>query len=112
MPELLSNSSPIARKRHFCDHCGCGIEKGQRYIRAAFVDGGRAYSWASHEDCQALAIELWREYGLGFSDDGICLMEEEWSELKEWRGSYPHVICRMELRRDLAGRGAREGGSG
>ena len=101
MPTRLAEMHPIARKRHACDHCGCGIEKGARYLSVRLVEDGRAYTWKSHLDCAELAQSIWIECELNW-DEGVCLQDEDWSELRLWRGYFPHVICRMELRQALS----------
>jgi hypothetical protein len=49
-------------------------------------------------------MELAREIdSADWSDDGIsalCTVEREY--LEEWRGAYPHAVCRTELGWELA----------
>jgi hypothetical protein len=97
----LADERPVARKHHRCDQCQCSIAPGQKYRRARFTQDGTAYTWKAHLDCDALAARLWKEYALSW-DEGVILHDEERDELVEWRGDFPHVICRVELGWELA----------
>ncbi len=103
MIEVISESTPRARKHIRCDHCERSIPPGQVYHRAFLKDGGDTWSWVSHMDCKALADVIWKISDCGY-DGGICLAEE-WAnypdETAEWRGEFPHVICRLEFHAQL-----------
>lgn len=47
-----------ARKRHQCDFCVGWIEKGEKYIRSTFVDGGEIWTWKSHIECDKITKSL------------------------------------------------------
>ena len=53
--ETLSNKIVKANKDHACNFCGLKINKGENYHTSFNVDGGEAYTWKSHKDCQRLA---------------------------------------------------------
>jgi hypothetical protein len=99
---ILCDVDRTARNAKVCDHCGQTIPSGVRYRYAFIKDGGDTWSWRSHLDCHALAMRLWDEYSLMSGDNGICLLNEDMSELVLWRGEFPHVICRLELGQQLA----------
>ena len=103
MSVILSDETPRARKPHICDQCNCEIAVGQQYRRVRGIWEDTPSSYKAHLDCDQLATTLHNEYGL-YPEEGVWLRDEEWSELVLWRGDYPHVICRMELRRQLAGK--------
>lgn len=107
--QVLSESKPIARKAHACDHCGCDIAPGEQYHRAFLKDGGETWSWKSHLDCAALSARMHRDQGLCW-DEGINL-SEEWSnereEMLRYRDEFPTVIARFEAR---SARRTRQGG--
>ncbi len=94
-----TSADRTARKSHICDHCRSTIPAGTRYRYGFGVQDGSGYSWRSHLDCAAFASKLWACYCLDY-DEGVDL-SEEWSNdteaMKEWRGHYPHVICRFEF---------------
>ena len=99
--EVLSESKPVARKPHTCDHCGCDIGAGEQYHRAFLKDGGDTWSWKAHLDCAALSAQMHRDQDLCW-DEGINL-SEEWSndreEMLRYRDDFPSVIARFEARR-------------
>ena len=90
--------TPVARKPHRCDHCGRDIPPGCKYLRQRVIDGGDTWVFRSHEDCHELAVELMD----GDFLDGVSPLHEYCSnEIAEWRGFYPHVVCRFDLSRQL-----------
>ena len=103
MAQVISESTPRARKHIRCDHCERSIPPGQVYHRAFLKDGGDTWSWSSHMDCKALADAIWKANDYSY-DEGICL-SEEWANYPDetalWRGDFPHVICRLEFRGQL-----------
>ena len=57
--EILSESKPVAKKRHICDLCDCAIEKGTKYYRQANKDGsGEIRTFRAHTECWELVDEL------------------------------------------------------
>ena len=105
MAELISEACLVSRKSHICGHCYCTIPKGTRYLRQFIKDGGGVWSWISHEDCQEAAVFLFYQDGGGHDEELIALHEyEEYSgEFPDHlRGRWPHVVCRLELRKQIA----------
>ena len=60
----LRSHTRTARTRKTCRDCLTPICPGDRYVDSAFSDGGRAYSWPSHEPCAAEVARL-------CDDDGV-----------------------------------------
>lgn len=96
-----------AKKRHRCEHCRGDILPGARYIRAVGVHDGQFYAGKLHLDCNAMwneAYRIYADYSEGMPWDlleAICGDEGrqyQLAELNTWRGQYPHVVCRLELR--------------
>lgn len=58
MPDLLKESSPVARKEHKCMYCGCIIPVGEKYSRDTLIYDGTVYDWVAHEDCCDVATLL------------------------------------------------------
>ena len=56
--EILSESYPVAKKRHICYLCGGHIEKGTKYYRQANKDGGDIMTFRAHTECWDLVNEL------------------------------------------------------
>ena len=75
----LGTTRQKAAKKHRCENCGRFIESGQTYVRQRMVDGGEAWVWKSHEDCQEASQILFDEVGANF-DDGLPLVSEMDSE--------------------------------
>lgn len=95
------------RKSHRCAHCGSTIPAGVSHLVNSGIWEGQFYSDRLHHDCAALWTELFRTYGDW--DDGMPMDLAEvigqdetrdfvQQEMDAWRGQYPHVICRLELR--------------
>lgn len=103
------------RKSHRCDYCGNTIPAGWPIVKIAGVYEGDFHSARGHIDCNALWNEAY-PFG-GYWGDAypfdLCevLAADETREIVQaeydlWRGQYPHVICRLELRwqrGDMAG---------
>jgi hypothetical protein len=94
-----TETTHVARKEHRCDYCGDAIVSGTAYIRIAGHWNGDFYTAKGHLDC----IEMWNDAysywadpgeGMDFNLSEAC---DDWQALVEWRGLYPHVICRIEL---------------
>lgn len=58
MIQTLSNSTPIARKEHICNLCGCIIPKDEKYRRQTNVYDGSVYDFVCHCDCDEVASQL------------------------------------------------------
>lgn len=82
MAQNLGTEYPTAKKAHRCGSCGRSIQPGEKYVRSRIVEGGEAWVWKSHDDCQAAAQIL---YDQGFDSDGmlICVsdMDEDCREI-------------------------------
>lgn len=79
----LGTEYPTAKKKHRCESCGGAIQPGEKYVRARVVDGGEAWVWKSHDDCQMAAQIL---YDQGFDDGNgmlICVsdMDDDYREI-------------------------------
>lgn len=104
------------RKAHRCDYCGSMIPAGWPSIKTAQVWEGDFYQHRGHIDCEALwreAFDVYGDYSDGMDIDLCEAIEgDEDREIVQaaydfYRGRYPHVICRLELRwqrGDIAGR--------
>jgi hypothetical protein len=56
--QILSQSTPTAKKKHRCNFCGLPINPGEKYDYQFNVNDGDACSWKSHPSCSALADKL------------------------------------------------------
>ena len=58
MPTHLKRKSPVAKKTHICNFCGCRIEPGMSYWRDTLVYDGTVYYFSesidSYVDCYFL----------------------------------------------------------
>ena len=65
MSILIKETTPIARKEHYCEFCGGKINKGEKYIRQTQSDGGQAYTLKFHIHCSELCelLKMRNEYG-------------------------------------------------
>ena len=95
------------RTSHICDYCGGTIPAGSRSQKIAGRWDGDFYSARGHLDCNALWNEVYHIYADDYEGMQFDLMEamdaDEDREIKQatydlYRGRYPHVICRLELR--------------
>lgn len=101
MTELIAEHRPIARKTHFCEECGQEISPGTRYTSQRCKDGGDVWTFKAHTDCmdwsQAYRTKhkQWHPYG------GFIPMYDlvELHEFNEWRGLFPHAVCRLAFHR-------------
>ena len=73
----LKNTSPIARKDHKCDECGCLIPNGDQYLNYVGIFGrkGRFFIHKTCTDCKSI-----RDV---FFSDGF-LFETLWEDLHEY----------------------------
>ncbi len=67
----LGSTTQKAKKPHRCDSCGGTIKIGHTYVRARIVDGGEAWVWKAHGDCQEAGQILWNNDIMG---DDNCLV--------------------------------------
>lgn len=101
MNQCQTDTTPVARKDHVCQECGCVIPKGTTHHLQKGVLDGSWYSWRVHSDCAELYWKANRDAGNGWYDDWYPLSEWCVSELEYLRGHFPHAICRLELRREI-----------
>lgn len=110
MTTLLSSKIVTARKPHRCCNCEvvC-IQPGQQYRRAASVFDGRAYTWVSCADCDAIFDVVWEwagePWGDGIGPDSYAEWAHEMRDQDERAAAY---LARRAECRD----GADEGGQG
>ena len=82
-----------ARKAHRCDVCGTTIPRGMVYLKSTGVYDGAWWETLAHEDCAEMHIH----HNDGRSEDDQC----DDYYLDEYRGHWPHAVCRIELRQQL-----------
>lgn len=68
MISLLSATEPHARKRHRCSLCDGPIEVGIKHIAESYCDGGAAWTWRAHIDCERLINAYWEWCGYKLSE--------------------------------------------
>ena len=87
---LLTFEYPRANKSHVCEVCGMPILKGQKHHYQTGVYDGSWSSWRVHFDC----AEMHWHHNDGREPDDQC----DDYYLDEYRGFWPHAVCRIELR--------------
>lgn len=99
MVELINESIQIARKRHYCEECGREIVKGQPYLRQRCKDGGDVWTFKAHQDCAAWGTAYRNKHNdWPWHGDFLPMYDLiEPHEFDEWRGLFPHAVCRLEL---------------
>lgn len=100
MSALLTFHYPVARKSHTCAVCGCSIPKGVKHHYQSGVYDGGIQSWRVHSDC----AEMHWHHNDGRECDDQC----DDYYLDEYRGIWPHAVCRIEYRQEIAERRLRE----
>ena len=87
--DVLSNTTPKARKDHKCNYCGEAIPKGEIYHNQICVLD-YIYQWKSHISCKKLADHFWIEFSYelqmndGMNDDDFMeFLHEGISELED-----------------------------
>ena len=83
MVNVLSTTTPKARKRHICDSCCKPIDPGTVYERQFCADGGEAWSYVAHRSCVAASQVLW-DNGIQGDDNAlinVCDMDREDREM-------------------------------
>jgi hypothetical protein len=94
-------------KAHRCEYCGSMIPPGVSHLQNSGVWDGQFYSVRGHHDCAALWAEAFGDYGDwqdGMPHDLCEAIEPDerratvQAAYDRYRGKYPHVICRLELR--------------
>lgn len=101
MVTVLEDRYLVGRKDHQCQECGCVIAKGTEHYVQVNVWDGDISRWRVHSDCAAL---YWRanEKHICTWDDAYELSDFSIDELEEFRGFFPHAVCRQELRREIS----------
>ena len=84
-----------SRKTHICDVCGTTIPSRSRYLKSSGVFDGMWWDAKAHEDCAEMHVH----HNDGRSEDDQC----DDYYLDEYRGYWPHAVCRIELRKQLRG---------
>lgn len=83
----MTSTTPIARKRHVCDHCCHAIDKGERYCRQSFLPGEYDYdtfgTFKCHRFCADLTSRYHREHDL-CSDEGVDFEEALHELWEQW----------------------------
>lgn len=107
----LASGERRARKPHQCFDCYRTIPKGEVYdFQTCKYD--HVYTIRQHKDCRA-ASEFYRSandiFSWDFDAEGIPPLADMISDGGEFeadmellRGHFPHVVCRLELNRQLA----------
>ena len=105
----LDRGERRARKRHLCGNCYQDIPRGSIYRFHVYKQDGVIHRWKTHHDCDEAAMSYAAENQLIDPWDGIPplweLVSESRADFEDWcsdyRGYYPHVVCRMELNMQL-----------
>lgn len=90
---LLTFKYPKAAKTHECQVCGCPIPKGAVHHYQTGAYDGSIQSWRVHSDC----AEMHWHHNEGRMEDDQC----DDYYLDEYRGFWPHAVCRIELRIEM-----------
>lgn len=85
----LTFKYPIARKQHKCQVCGCAIPKGTIHHYQSSVYDGSWQDWRVHSDCAEMH---WHH-----NEGRECDDQADDYYLDEYRGFWPHAVCRIEL---------------
>jgi hypothetical protein len=99
------------RKPHACAYCRSSIPKGSAAIKHATLHDGDFHAGYGHVDCVAMWKAAYNTYAA--SGDGMpydikeALAQDEGRdvidmELAHWRGRFPHVVTRLEMRMQLS----------
>ena len=108
MTVVLAEGRRVARKSHQCFECYRSIAPGTEYgFQTCKYD--YVYTLAWHLDCHAMGREWRRLTDAWGSEDGYPPLRDALIEsgeypkcLNDFRGDYPHVVCRMELTDQLS----------
>ena len=96
----------VARKNYKCEHCAKLIAAGASHTKVAGKFDGEFYSVRVHSDCHQLWGKVFENWGdpydgmpYRFSDVFVESGDPIGSqaELDEWRGLFPHAVCRVEF---------------
>lgn len=99
-------------KHHQCFDCYRSIAPGEMYAFQTNVYDGTVYTIAQHLDCRDLADHYRTDARLSLYDydgDGLPPLKDDWCDSGEhdalcdqYRGLYPHAVCRMEWIEQIA----------
>lgn len=87
---LLTFAYPRAAKDHRCAVCGTTIPKGVVHHYQTSAYDGTVGSWRAHSDCAEMH---WHHNDGRAADDQV-----DGYYLDEYRGRWPHAVCRIEFR--------------
>lgn len=105
---LLSETTPRARRCHCCYDCHMTIPIGEVHYAQTCKQDDQIYTLRSHSDCRAAALDHIADgYPTDYEDGVPPLCEmifggDGQRDLDAMRGYWPHVVCRIELRQELA----------
>lgn len=111
MTDFDCHTQRMARKHLRCDYCKGWISPGTSYTKRSGKWGGEFFSALAHQDCFAMWNDAYSVYGDPYDGmpfdlyEAICGdegREQQIAELNHWRGNYPHVVCRIELRMQIS----------
>ena len=91
--EILSRSTPKARKLHRCDFCGLFIQIGERY-EITNIKADDLYTWKNHIPCGQIAdtLNMFDDYDEGLTSESFRenineeysrIMSDKYNELYE-----------------------------
>ena len=69
MWDLATDTKPVARKRHTCDHCGNSIDAGEQYERRDGLWEGEFESFKSHVGCLNAVDAIHKLHNLTADDE-------------------------------------------
>jgi hypothetical protein len=78
MNVLAANLRRAAHGKHVCGHCRQRIDASDRYLDLRIADGGTAWTFRTHVECDAMFNRYGRHFGL---DDGDPV---DWKDVVEW----------------------------
>lgn len=109
--QVVAEGTRRARKHHQCFDCYRSISPGESYAFQTCIMDDSAYTICQHIDCRDLANEYRHDAGTDIYDydDGFPPLKDEWGDsgehdrlCDEYRGQFPHAVCRMEWSDQIA----------
>lgn len=91
-----TDKHPKARKDHRCAECGGLIRKGVVYHKQTGIYDSHPYTWSVHKDCAQLFFKMNDDSG-SWIDDQTRLSDFSLEEIQDYRGYFPHAVCRFEF---------------
>ena len=91
MANFIKEITPTARKEYYCELCGGKINKGEKYIRQTYSDGGTAYTTKSHIHCSNLCelLKMYDEYGDDLTNNDFEGCVDEYVRNKHYSKTEP-----------------------